>query len=109
MSEKTVNPFETKKDSLTELALMITKRNIEKKAEKQNKLDSKQSKKSKKKKKKKNKENTRTNFNIVKMSDGSIVHFIPGNMHEKGFKRKLAQNIEDINKFIDSQEKTLNI
>ena len=95
-----MNPFESKKDSLIELAIKIASRNLEKKELKAYK--------GVKRKKRKNKK-VKTDFNVVKMNDGTIVHFIPPNMKEKGYKKKVKENMKSIMEFIDSENSVLKL
>lgn len=98
MSNKNKNPFEPKKISLRELALAITIKNLEKGNYNKKKLAKKPVVKHKK-----------TGFNMVKKEDGSIVTFLPKGMREKGFVRKIEQNLDNISEFKNSEESILKL
>lgn len=92
------NPFAKPKISLEELALKITQRNLEKQAEKEEKIKIKKSRKKK----------SKSNFAVIKV-EGKLLYHIPESMHRKGFDRKLENNQEDINKFINSDDNLLKL
>jgi CO dehydrogenase nickel-insertion accessory protein CooC1 len=97
----TNNLFKKKeKLSLAQLALNITKKNIEKNKAKESLIVV----KNKRKKSKKT-----SNFNLIKQEDGSIICFIPENMHIKFFNMKIEQNIELINNFKENDNNILKI
>lgn len=91
--------LKTKKLSLTELALSITKKNIEK----GNYSSKKQFGKKPRVKHKK------TGFNIKKQKDGSFVTFLPVNMRSKGFVRKIENNLNIIKDFKSSNNELLKL